>query len=156
MGCFTIQALTSHHKWDIMIVTSAHFHISSWFVQRSLMNSCILSFFLSPYREFIAGTAPHFFWYICIHRESFLWSYQWIPIDIFIQQVSRLGFTNGSIPGTSWQQRLAKPEKQSMDDKDKGKDHLPLRHKRCHPNGIPCLHWVPVLFVGTIFRMQWY
>jgi hypothetical protein len=54
-----------------------------------------------------------FFWYICIHRESFLWSYQWIPIDIFIQQVSRLGFTKGSIPGTSWQQRLAKPEKQS-------------------------------------------
>jgi hypothetical protein len=25
---FTIQALTSHHKWDVVIVKSARFHIS--------------------------------------------------------------------------------------------------------------------------------
>lgn len=54
-----------------------------------------------------------FFNIMVSHRKWRLWSYQWIPIDIFIKQVSRPGFTKGSIPGTSWQKRLAKLEKSS-------------------------------------------
>jgi hypothetical protein len=34
--------------------------------------------------------------------------------------------------------------------------YLPLRHKLCHPNGITCLHWVPVLLIGTVVRIHWH
>lgn len=51
-------------------------------------------------------------------KSECLCSYQWIPIDIFVQQVPRLGFTKGSIP---------------------------LRHKWRHPNGIACLHRIPAI-----------
>lgn len=55
---------------------------------------------------FIAGIALYGERLPSIKSEC-LCSYQWIPIDIFVQQVPRLGFTKGSIPGTARQQPWA-------------------------------------------------
>jgi hypothetical protein len=56
-----------------------------------------------PFKFFIPGTAHHLIYCLIVLVS---WSYQWIPIDIFVQQVSRPGLTKGSIPGTLrlWQQ----------------------------------------------------
>ena len=44
-----------------------------------------------------------------------------------------------------WQQPWASYKKdKSVDVKHEGGIHLPLRNKRCHPNGISCLHGIPV------------
>lgn len=92
---------TSHPRLAVMNITSAHSTSHShviWFQDFSAYNK-IFSHSCDhlPLKFFIPGTARHLIYCLIVLVS---WSYQWIPIDIFVQQVSRPGLTKGSIPGT--------------------------------------------------------
>ena len=70
-----------------------------WFQDFSTYNKISFSHSCDhlPLNIFIPGTVHHLIYCLTVLVSR---SYQWIPIDIFVQQVSRPGLTKGSIPRT--------------------------------------------------------
>ena len=70
-----------------------------WFQDFSTYNKISFSHSCDhlPLNIFIPGTVHHLIYCLTVLVSR---SYQWIPIDIFVQQVSRPCLTKGSIPGT--------------------------------------------------------
>ena len=91
---------TSHQILAVMNITSEHStsHVI-WFQDFSTYNKISFSHSCDhlPLNIFIPGTVHHLIYCLTVLVSR---SYQWIPIDIFVQQVSRPGLTKGSIPGT--------------------------------------------------------
>ena len=91
---------TRHQILAVMNITSEHStsHVI-WFQDFSTYNKISFSHSCDhlPLNIFIPGTVHHLIYCLTVLVSR---SYQWIPIDIFVQQVSRPGLTKGSIPGT--------------------------------------------------------
>ena len=91
---------TSHQILAVMNITSEHStsHVI-WFQDFSTYNKISFSHSCDhlPLNIFIPGTIHHLIYCLTVLVSR---SYQWIPIDIFVQQVSRPSLTKGSIPRT--------------------------------------------------------